>query len=389
MRALRRSLAAKLLAAQLLVVVAGALTLAFVALAVAPGLFHGHVRDALGLVPADVSRHLDEAFEDSVLLSLAVAVAAALLAAGVVSAFLAARIVRPVRGLAAGAARIAQGRYGERVPVTGSDELAQLASAFNDMARSLESSERRRRELLSDVAHELRTPLATLDGYLEGIADGVVPPDPGTVAVLRAETGRLVRLADDLARVSQAEERQLRLRIEPVSAAAVVRAAAEAARPAFEAKRVRLDVDCDARLPVVGLDADRICEVLANLLENALRHTPPGRRVVLEAHRRGAAVELAVADEGEGLAAEHLERVFERFYRADPSRSRERGGTGIGLTIARAIVEGHGGRIRAESAGPGRGARFVVELSAGGPRRFTGSSSEPPTVAGPNLEGIR
>ncbi|MEX2256886.1 MAG: ATP-binding protein [Acidimicrobiia bacterium] len=364
MKPLHGSLAVKLLAAQLLVIVAGALTLALVALAVAPGLFHGHVRDALGLVPEDVSRHLDEAFADSVLLSLGLAVAAALVAAGAVSAFLALRIVRPVRALAAAATRIAQGGYGERVPVTGSDELAQLAASFNDMARSLDSSERRRRELLSDVAHELRTPLATLDGYLEGIGDGVVPADAGTLAVLRTETGRLVRLADDLARVSQAEERQLRLQVEPLAAATVVRTAAEAARPAFEAMGVRLDVDCDARLPTVRLDADRIGEVLANLLENALRHTPSGRGVVLEARRRNGGLELAVADEGEGLDAEHFERVFERFYRADPSRSRERGGTGIGLTIARAIVDAHGGRIRAESEGPGRGARFVVELPA-------------------------
>ena len=366
MKALRRSLAAKLLAAQLLVVLAGALTLALVALAVAPGLFRGHVRDALGLVPQDVARHLDEAFQDSVLLSLAVAVAAALAAAGAVSAFLALRIVRPVRALAAGATRIAQGRYGDRVPVTGSDELALLASAFNDMALSLESSEQRRRELLSDVAHELRTPLATLDGYLEGVADGAVPADGETLAILRAATGRLKRLADDLARVSQAEERQLPLQIEPVAAAALVHAAEEAARPAFDAKGVELEVDCEARLPTVNVDADRLGEVLANLLENALRHTPAGRRVVLSAHHRGVTLELAVADEGEGIAAEHLERIFERFHRADAGRSREHGGTGIGLTIARALVDAHGGRIRAESDGANRGARFVVELPASG-----------------------
>jgi len=366
MKALRRSLAAKLLAAQLLVIVAGALTLAFVALAIAPGLFHAHVRDALGLVPQDVSRHLDEAFEDSVLFSLAVAVGAALAAAGAVSAFLALRIVRPVRALAAAATRIAQGRYAERVPVTGSDELALLASAFNEMALALESSERRRRELLSDVAHELRTPIATVDGYLEGVADGVVPADGDTLGILRAETGRLKRLAEDLARVSQAEERQLPLRVQPVAADALVRAAAEAARPSFDAKGVELDADCDARLPTVGVDADRIGEVLANLLENALRHTPQDGRVVLSAHRRDGALELAVADEGEGIAAEHVERIFERFYRADPGRSRERGGSGIGLTIARAIVDAHGGRIHAESDGAGRGARFVVELPAAG-----------------------
>ena len=364
MRTLRDSLAAKLLAAQLLVIVAGAATLALVALAVAPGLFHGHVRDALGLVPDDVSRHLDEAFRDSVLLSLAVAVGAALAAAGAVSVFLALRIVRPVRTLAAAATRIAQGRYDERVPVGGSDELALLATAFNGMALSLESSERRRRELLSDVAHELRTPLATIDGYLEGVADGVVPSDGDTLAVLRAETGRLKRLTEDLARVSEAEERRLSLRIEPVAPADLLAAAAEAARPSFAAKGVGLDVEHETRLPRVAVDADRIAEVLANLLENALRHTPPGRGVVLSARRHDRAVELVVADEGEGIAAEQLERVFERFYRADPGRSRERGGTGIGLTISRALVDAHGGRIRAESEGAGRGSRFVVELPA-------------------------
>ena len=364
MRPLRESLAAKLLAAQLLVIVAGAATLALVALAVAPGLFHGHVRDALGLVPDDVSRHLDEAFRDSVLLSLAVAVGAALAAAGAVSVFVALRIVRPVRTLAAAATRIAQGRYGERVPVGGSDELALLATAFNDMALSLESSEQRRRELLSDVAHELRTPLATIDGYLEGVADGVVPSDGDTLAVLRAETGRLKRLTEDLARVSEAEERRLSLRIEPVAPADLLAAAAEAARPSFAAKGVGLDVDDEPRLPRVAVDADRIAEVLANLLENALRHTPPGRGVVLSARRRDRALELVVADEGEGIGAEQLERVFERFYRADPGRSRERGGTGIGLTISRALVDAHGGRIRAESEGAGRGSRFVVELPA-------------------------
>jgi signal transduction histidine kinase len=175
-----------------------------------------------------------------------------------------------------------------------------------------------------------------------------------------------VRLAGDLARVSQAEERQLRLQIKPVAASAVLRAAADAARPSFEAKGVRLEVDCDARLPTVAVDADRIGEVLANLLENALRHTRAGRRVVLSAHRRDGVLELAVTDEGEGLDREQLERVFERFYRADPGRSRERGGTGIGLTIARALVDAHGGRIHAESDGRGRGARFVVELPAAG-----------------------
>ncbi|MEX2645893.1 MAG: ATP-binding protein [Gaiellaceae bacterium] len=364
MRRLRRSLAAKLLAGQLLVIVAGSLTLALVALAVAPGFFHEHVRDALGLVPEDVSRHLDEAFEDSVLLALAVAVGAALLAAGAVSVLLAVRIVRPVRALAAASRRLARGGYGERVPVSGSDELAVLASAFNEMAASLESSERRRRELLSDVAHELRTPLATIEGYLEGIEAGVVVATQETLRLLRSEAARLRRLADDLAKVSRAEERQLDLRPAPVKPAALVEAAALAAEPRYAAKGVALGANAEGHLPEIEVDLDRIGEVLANLLENALRHTPPGGRVDVSVSRRGDEVEIAVSDTGEGLEREHLERVFERFYRADPARSRARGGSGIGLAIARAIVEAHGGRIRAESEGPGRGARFLVTLPA-------------------------
>ena len=364
MRRLRRSLTAKLLAAQILVIIAGSLTLAFVALAVAPSLFHEHVRDALGIVPEDVSRHLDEAFEDAVLVSLAIAIGAAAVTAAVASGFLAVRIVRPIRALAEASQRIARGAYGSRVPTGGSDELAVLASSFNEMAGSLETAERRRRELLSDVAHELRTPLATIEGYVEGLRDGVVAPEAPTWALLATETGRLQRLVDDLQLVSRAEERQLDLRTVEVDPASLVENTVRAAAPAYEAKGVRLETTAEPRLPAVAVDTDRIGEVLANLLENALRHTPAGGRVDIRAEHRGSDIELSVSDTGEGIAPEHLERVFERFYRADPARSRATGGSGIGLTIARAIAEAHGGRLRAESDGPSRGARFVLSLPA-------------------------
>lgn len=365
MRRLRRSLTAKLLAAQMLVIVAGSVTLALVALAIAPSLFHTHVRDALGIVPEDVSRHLDEAFEDAVLVSLAIAIGAAALTAAVASGFLAVRIVRPIRALAEASQRIARGAYGSRVPVGGSDELAVLAASFNEMAASLESAEHRRRELLSDVAHELRTPLATIEGYVEGLRDGVVAPEGPTWTLLETETGRLRRLVDDLQMVSRAEERQLDLRTVEIDPSLLVEAAVQGAAPAYEVKGVRLERDADPRLPAVAVDPDRIGEVLANLLENALRHTKAGGLVEVRAARRGADVELSVSDTGEGIAPEHLERVFERFFRSDPARSRATGGSGIGLTIARAIVEAHGGRLRAESDGPGRGARFVLSLPAG------------------------
>lgn len=364
MRRLRRSLTAKLLAAQLLVIIAGSVTLVLVALALAPSLFQAHVRDALGIVPEDVSRHLDEAFEDSVLISLAIAIGAAALTAAVASGFLAVRIVRPIRALSEASQRIARGAYGSRVPAGGSDELAVLASSFNEMAAALESAERRRRELLSDVAHELRTPLATIEGYVEGLRDGVVAPETPTWTLLATETARLRRLVDDLQLVSRAEERQLDLRAVEVDPSTLVEAAVQSAAPGFETKGVRLDAVETGGAPTVVVDPDRIGEVLVNLLENALRHTPPGGRVEVRAQGRGGDVDLSISDTGEGIAPEHLERVFERFFRVERARSRATGGSGIGLTIARAIVEAHGGRLRAESDGPGRGARFVVSLPA-------------------------
>ena len=364
---LRRSLGAKLLAAQVLVIMAGSLTLAVVALAVAPGLFHYHARMALGTIPADTARHLDEGLAVAMLVALGAGTVVALLTAVGVSAFLARRIVRPIGALARAAERIAHGRYTARVPQGGSgDELAMLSGAFNTMAEALETSEQRRQRLLADLAHELRTPLATIDGYLEGVADGVMAADDEqTWAVLRAETGRLGRLVDDLNAVSRAEERQLELRLARWEPAKLVTAAVQAAAVAYQAKGVALVERVDPHLPRVAADPDRIGEVLANLLGNALRHTPSGGRVEVTAARHSRDVELAVSDTGQGIPPELLERVFERFWRADRARTRaEQGGSGIGLTITRAIVQAHGGHIRAQSHGVGSGARFVVTLPA-------------------------
>lgn len=361
-RLLSHSLAARLLAAQLLVIVAGSVTLLLVAVSVAPGVFDRHVRDALGIVPPDVGRHLDMAFNEATLVSLGIATGAALLTALGVSWFVSRRLARPIRELALAAQRIARGAYTARVPASGADELALLAGAFNEMAGSLEAAEQKRQELLSDVAHELRTPLATIQGYVEGLGDGVVAPGERAWSALRAETQRLGRLVDDLQKVSRAEERQLDLKLEPTLPAELVEGAVRAAAPAYEASGVALDSRVEPKLPTVAVDRDRLAEVLANLLENALRHTQAGGHVEVGATRFGDDVELAVADDGEGIEPQQLPRVFERFYRTDPARTRERGGSGIGLTIARALVEAHGGSIHAESAGAGRGARFVVRL---------------------------
>jgi signal transduction histidine kinase len=308
--------------------------------------------------------HLDEAFGESLALSLGLAVAAATVTAVVVSWLLAIRIVRPLGDLAGAARRVSGGDYDARVTIGGDDELTVVARAFNEMAGSLASAEERRRRLLSDLAHELRTPLATIDAYVEGLADGVVPPEPATWTLLRAETGRLSRLSEDVAKVSRAEERQLDLRPQRTRAESLLAGAEAAARPGFDAKGVALERAPGGDAPDVNVDRDRMAEVLANLLDNALRHTPPGGTVTLAQRSDNGGALLSVSDTGEGLEPGELELVFERFYRADPARSRDRGGSGIGLTISRALVEAHGGRLWAESDGPGKGTRFLCRLPA-------------------------
>ena len=242
------------------------------------------------------------------------------------------------------------------------DELARLAEAFNDMAASLEHAEQIRRQLLADVAHELRTPLATVESYVEALADGVLAADAENWGAIRSETARLNRLVNDLQRVSRAEAHQLDLHPGPTDPGGLVQDALKAARPAFGSKGVALERDIQTNLPTVEVDRERIAEVLGNLLTNALRHTPTGGTVQASVCQRADRIEMAVADNGEGIAAEHLDRVFERFYRIDPARARATGGTGIGLAIVRAIVQAHGGTVEASSEGAGRGATFTVWL---------------------------
>jgi signal transduction histidine kinase len=363
----RSSLAVRLFAAQLLVIVAGSVTLAVVALGVAPGLFRVHVREAFAVLPPGAAGHLRQGFQDAMMVALAIAAAVSLATALAASWLLAQQLARPVRDLADASDRIGRGSYEVRVPVPAAgDELATLGSAFNRMAGALESSEQRRRELLADLAHELRTPVATLEGYVEGLRDGVVAADGEAWTVLQAEVARLRRLAEDLTAVSRAEE-QLDLRRGPVELGKLVAAAVQAAQPSFAAKGVALDAHVQERLPAVTADADRVGEVLANLLGNALRHTPAGGRIEVTAGQRGGELELAVSDTGEGIPPELLGRVFERFFRVDPARRADGGGSGIGLTITRTIVQAHGGRVWAESAGRGRGTRMVIRLPRASP----------------------
>jgi len=361
----RPRLGTRLLLAHVVVIAVGSVTLLLTVGLVAPGAFDsamGHAMGGIGGMDQMMSGLVQVAFQDAIRTSLLIAVVAASVAAVVVSVALSARLSRPIRRLAEASRRIATGRYAERVQVTSTDEIGELAGSFNTMAASLEATERRRVELVGDVAHELRTPLATLDGYLEGLEDGVIKPSAATWTLLRRETARLSRLVNDLQELWGAEARQLPLTMEAVDAAAAAAAAVErfSAVAAERGVSIRLQV---SRPPLSArADRERLAQVLDNLLSNAIRYTADGTTVTVEVSGDDESVVLSVADEGPGLTEEQRARVFERFYRVDPSRSRALGGSGIGLAIARALVSLMGGTVWAESEGPGRGATFRVVL---------------------------
>lgn len=361
MRRLR--LRGRLLLSHLVVVAVGTATVFGAVGLVAPGAFEAAMGHSMPGMDDMMSNLVRAAFQDAVQTALLVAVLAAVLAAVVISVALTTRLSRPIARLAVASRRIADGRYAERVPVTSADEIGELAASFNQMADSLESTERRRLQLVGDVAHELRTPLATLDGYLEGLQDGVVEAGEPTWALLRHETARLSRLVSDLQELWRAEARQLPLSPTRVDVATLLEAVRErfAARAGEHGSELRLTAP-QAELAVQA-DAERLAQVVDNLVSNAIRYSPAGAPVALEATTERDEVVIGVVDQGAGLSAEQRERVFERFYRVDPSRARALGGSGIGLAIARALIEAMGGRIWAESEGPGHGSRFCIALS--------------------------
>jgi signal transduction histidine kinase len=323
----------------------------------------GRMTGGMGSMMDSASR----AFGRTILYSLAIAGLAATATAAAASLFVSRRITRPVAPMLSATRRIAAGGYDERVPVRQDDELGTLARSFNSMAEALESTEKRRTDAISDVSHELRTPLANLQGYLEGLAEGVVEPSEETWALLRAETERMRRLVDDMRQLSRAEAGRLDLDVSAVSAVEIVRVAAERMLPLFDEKGVELDTAAAEEDPLVLADRDRVIQILTNLFDNALRHTPEGGKVAVEVEGRPKDVIFRVEDTGEGVSAEHLPRLFERFYRVERSRSRgdARSGSGVGLAISKALVEAMRGNIRAESAGVGCGAAFSFTLPRG------------------------
>lgn len=360
-------LGVKLFLSYLIIIAVGVVSLLFAAQLSAPGALAGHA-ERMSQTLESVSgsqvliEDLNASFAQAVTQILLVAAGAALLAAVIVSTFVTRRLVSPIQRMKAASQRIAAGEYEERVEVLGEDELGALARSFNRMAQTLAETEERRRELIGDVTHELRTPLANIRSLMEGLVDGILPADPGTFYQVEQEVVRLQRLVQDLEALSRAEAGQLLLERRPVDPAALIADAAARLQPQYQEKGVSLDVRLSAGLPVIDADRWRLLQVLVNLLGNALQYTPEGGQVTVSATPVQNELIVHVADSGIGIAPEHLPHLFERFYRVEKSRARAGGGSGIGLTIARYLVEAHGGRIWAESAGLGQGSAFTFTI---------------------------
>lgn len=320
-----------------------------------PNVRPGNARPPPRLLP---QRVYDVAVLQSTMLATVVASGVALL----VSLVSARVIVRPLHSVIAASRRVAAGDFRQIELPNGAHEIRELALQFNYMATALKDAEQRRAALIGDVAHELRTPLASIQGYAEGLIDGVVLPHEKTYTIIRTEAARLSRLVDDLQSLSRAESGSLVLHMAPHDLTSIVDQVVDLLQNQLTEKQITLTVThqyADAR---VNCDSDRVSQVVVNLLVNAIRAVNLHGNIRVNTVHQQQMVCCVVSDDGIGIDAAHLPHLFERFYRVDPSRTRATGGTGVGLTIARAIVEAHGGSLVIQSAGLGRGTQVTLAL---------------------------
>lgn len=366
----RPSLFWRLFPSYVLVVAVGAVTTLVAGEGFAPYFWDRHLasmmRSMAGMPMSGMTdgmlADLDVAYRRALSSSLAWAAGASVLAAAGVGLFVTRRIVAPLRAMTRASARIAGGKYQDRLNAAAPGEVGDLADAFNTMAATLERTEAQRVQLLADVSHEFRTPLSNLKGYVEGLEEGVFEPDPDTLAACGRQLARLERLVDDLALLSRIETGQLDLRPERISVPDVLEDAVASFRGRFAQKGVALELEVPGA-ETVHADPTRFAQIVANLLANALRHTHEGGRVTLSGRRDGPReVLFDVRDDGDGIPADRLPHIFDRFYRGDASRRHDGdSGSGIGLTLVKQLVERQGGRVGAESR-PGAGTRIWFTL---------------------------
>ena len=301
---------------------------------------------------------------------------AALLLAGVLSYLLTRRVLRPLAAMTAATREVAAGNFAVRVATGPRDEVGEVAAAFNRMADALERLEALRKTMVADVAHELRTPLTNLRGYLEGLADEVLPPERATLEMLQQETLRLVHLVEDLGQLARADAARAFLQREPVDLPAAVEQLLALDRPRFEARSLAVTTRFTPGAERVSADRDKLLQALRNLLENAWKYTPAGGRVGICAEPVGSGLRVTISNSGPGIPAADLPFIFERFFRVDRSRSRTGGGAGIGLAIVKELIEAHGGTVGAES-GAGE-TRVWFELPVPTPERTHGRGADLP-----------
>jgi histidine kinase len=375
---IRRRLGIKLFISYLVVIITGIIVLATSAEFAIPSAFNRHMgammgfgnAQGMGMMGSGMGNDLYDSFRSAVGDALLRAGLAAFVIAVGTSVFVSRRVISPVQEMTTASQYIADGHYDHRVKVPGNlsssdlDELALLAISFNSMAEKLYQTENMRRRLIGDVSHELRTPLTSIKGSLEGLIDGVLPPTPETFQNIYRETDRLQRLVADLQELSRVESGAISLNLHPINISRQLETIFQQMHNQFDDKSVDLILELSPDMPNVMADEDRVSQILINLLGNSLQYTPENGQVSVTVKPIGKEIQVRVTDTGIGIPLEHLPHVFTRFYRVDKSRSRAGGGSGIGLTIAKHLVEAHGGHIGVESEGIGKGSSFYFTLPA-------------------------
>lgn len=364
MRRRSDSLRVRMILSHVAVAFAGVVTVLISTSLLAPVFIADHIAAMQQMADSGAGTSLIEDFETGLLLAFGQAVffgaVASTVVALIVGIVASNRLLRPIERIRSATRRLASGAYSERIELPPEAELAALAQDVNALAQALEETEQQRLRLISEVAHEFRTPLATIKGYMEGLVDGVFPPTAEVFAATGREAARLERLATDLSELSRVQEGALDLQFEPLDLGDVARDVAERLSPQFEEKGVMLRTGDLPELRALA-DRDRMAQVFTNVIGNALSYTLQGGTVEIVGRATPDVVALSVTDTGRGLDSRQLDAVFDRFYRADRSAP---GGAGIGLTIARSLVQAHRGTIDVSSPGPGRGAVFTITLPA-------------------------
>jgi signal transduction histidine kinase len=376
LRLLRSRLVWKVFLSYTLVVLVGLVVLATATSLSFPAAFDRHLAGMSAMMAGQnvlgddqaMEQELFDSYSASVNEALSFAAVAALIAALIASFFISRQVVNPVQRMMKLSHKIAEGEYQARLDISPKanfdqmDELNQLALSFNQMAERLEKTEIMRRQLIGDVSHELRTPLTAIKGYMEGLIDGVLPANPDIYQKVNTEIDRLQRLVNDLQELSRVEGGEFQLRPAYISPATLIETLSGNLGRQFEEKGIQLEINISPNLPEILVDKDRILQVLTNLAGNALQYTPRGGKVTIRGIREKSEVIISMSDTGIGISPEQLPLVFNRFYRTDKSRARASGGSGIGLTIAQALVRAHHGRIWVESGGEGKGSTFSFAL---------------------------